>query len=292
MENTVLDEYDAASIVETIRLNIQHDDRRDVIIVVEGEDDEKALSNFFNLQIVEFFCAKNCLTVKDSMRIVSTDDQLKDCIIGIKDGDFDHLKEIKYDDIANLLMTDTHDMETMMLTPNVCRRICLETTKKEYPNLSLEAMTSLKNLSYLRYYNDKIILNAKGSNKKGINFKGIDINKVIPNYQPISVEKLLCMVKQLGNANKPLFPDLYTIEEFIKEHPINESQLALFTNGHDLIFAIRNKLHSEIPKAKEYSTKEIESLIRAYFSKNEFEKTKLYKDIDNWNNKRFDLWAV
>jgi len=33
-------------------------------------------------------------------------------------------------------------------------------------------------------------------------------------------------------------------------------------------------------------------MIRIGYTKEEFEKTKLYKDIDNWNNKRFQLWAV
>lgn len=168
--NTVLEANDSPNIVADIRLTIQHPDHKEVIIVVEGEDDEKALKQFFNIQVVEFFLAENCLKVKNSMRIVSKDEQLKDCVIGIKDADFDHINQIKHN-IANLMVTDTHDMETLMLTPKVCERICWETIKEEYPNLSFDAMTSLKNLSYLRYYNDKIILNGEDSNKDGITFK-------------------------------------------------------------------------------------------------------------------------
>lgn len=290
--NTVLEETEAEILVAGIRLNIQHPNHKEVIIVVEGEDDEKALKNFFNVQAVEFTCATNCSIVKDAMLIVSTDKQLKDCVIGIKDADFDHIKKISYN-IANLMITDTHDMETLMLTPKVCERICWETIKQEYPNLSFDAMTSLKNLSYLRYYNDKMILTGeKKSDKDGIRFKKTKIHKLIPNNQPVSVEDVLKHVKLAGNSEKTSFPDLDTMNQFIQENPIDNGDLILFTNGHDLVSAICNILHSKAKKAKDYGKIAIAALIRAHFSKEEFEKTNLYKDIDNWNNNRFNLWAV
>ena len=289
--NTVLEANDSPNIVADIRLTIQHPDHKEVIIVVEGEDDEKALKQFFNIQVVEFFLAENCLKVKNSMRIVSKDEQLKDCVIGIKDADFDHINQIKHN-IANLMVTDTHDMETLMLTPKVCERICWETIKEEYPNLSFDAMTSLKNLSYLRYYNDKIILNGADSNKDGITFKKTKICKLIPNNQPVNVEDVLKHVKLAGNSKKASFPDLDTMNQFIQENPIDNGDLILFTNGHDLVSAICNILHSKAKKAKDYGKIAIAALIRAYFGKEEFEKTNLYKNIDNWNNNRFNLWAV
>ena len=289
--NTVLEETEAEILVAGIRLNIQHPNHKEVIIVVEGEDDEKALKKFFNVQAVEFTCATNCSIVKDAMLIVSTDKQLKDCVIGIKDADFDHIKKISHN-IANLMLTDTHDMETMMLTSKVCKCICWETIKEEYPNLSFDAMTSLKNLSYLRYYNDKMIFTGGDSTEDGISFKKTKICKLIPNNQPVSVEEVLKHVKEKGNSNKTSFPDLNTMNQFIQQNPIDDGELFLFTNGHDLVSAIRNILHSKATKAKEYSEIAIAALIRAYFSKEEFEKTNLYKDIDNWNNNRFNLWAV
>lgn len=289
--NTVLEETEAEILVAGIRLNIQHPNHKEVIIVVEGEDDEKALKKFFNVQAVEFTCATNCSIVKDAMLIVSTDKQLKDCVIGIKDADFDHIKKISYN-IANLMITDTHDMETLMLTPKVCECICWETIKEEYPNLSFDAMTSLKNLSYLRYYNDKIILNGKGSDKDGITFKKTKICKLIPNNQPVNVEDVLKHVKLAGNSEKTSFPDLEKMNQFIQQNPIDDDELFLFTNGHDLVTVIRNILHSKAKKAKEYGEIAIAALIRAHFSKEEFEKTNLYKSIDNWNNNRFNLWAV
>lgn len=285
--NTVLEANDSLSFVTTIRHNIQHPDHKKVIIVVEGEDDEKALKQFFNIRDVEFFCANNCLKVKNAMQIVSADNQLKDCVIGIKDADFDHINQIKHN-IANLMVTDTHDMETLMLTPKVYRKICLCTTNKEYSNLPLDAMTSLKNFSYLRYYNDKMILNRKDSDKEGINFKGIKIADVASH----SVQDVLQRVKDNGgNSKKTSYPDLDTINLFISQNPIDDEELTLFTNGHDLVYAIRDILHKD-EAAKAYSDKSIATMIRMSYSKEEFEKTNLYKDIDNWNNNRFNLWAV
>ena len=289
--NTVLEATDPLSIVATIRQNIQHHNHKDVIIVVEGEDDEKALKKFFNMQTVEFLCTGNCLKVKNSMCIVSTDNQLKDCVIGIKDADFDYIKQIKHN-IANLMITDTHDMETMMLTQKVCRKICLETINKEYPNLSFEAMTSLKNISYLRYYNDKMIVNGGAPDRDGISFKGINIAEVASNSQPISIQSILRHVKEKGNSEKTLFPDLDTMNQFINQNPIDDSDLVLFTNGHDLVYAIRNILHSKTQEAQKYSDKNITTMIRIAYTKEEFEKTKLYKSIDDWNNNRYNLWAV
>ena len=289
--NTVLEETEAEILVARIRLNIQHPNHKEVIIVVEGEDDEKALKNFFNLQTVEFTCASNFLKVKDAIQIVSTDNQLKDCVIGIKDADFDHINQIK-NNIANLMITDTHDMETLMLTPKVCECICWETIKEEYPNLSFDAMTSLKNLSYLRYYNDKMIVNGGAPDRDGISFKGINIAELASNSQPISIQSILRHVKEKGNSEKILFPDLDTMNQFINQNPINDSDLVLFTNGHDLVYAIRNILHSETQEAQKYSDKNITTMIRIAYTKEEFEKTKLYKSIDDWNNNRFNLWAV
>lgn len=285
--NTILEANDSPNTVADIRLTIQHPDHKEVIIVVEGEDDEKALKQFFNIQVVEFFWAENCLKVKNSMRIVSTDNQLKDCVIGIKDADFDHINQIKHN-IANLMITDTHDMETLMLTPRVCRRICLETINREYQNLSSQAMSSLKNLSYLRYYNDKMILNGGNPDKKGINFRGV----IIADVASVSVRDVLQHVKAKGNSNKTSFPDLNAMNLFINQNPIDNKDLVLFTNGHDLVHAIQYILHSQNQAARAYSDKNIATMIRMSYSKEEFEKTNLYKDIDNWNNNRFNLWAV
>ena len=285
--NTVLEETEAEILVARIRLNIQHPNHKEVIIVVEGEDDEKALKKFFNMLAVEFTCATSCSIVKDAMIIVSTDKQLKDCVIGIKDADFDHIKKISHN-ISNLMVTDTHDIETMMLTPRVCRRICLETINREYQNLSSQAMSSLKNLSYLRYYNDKMILNGGNPDKKGINFRGV----IIADVASVSVRDVLQHVKAKGNSNKTSFPDLNAMNLFINQNPINNKDLALFTNGHDLVHAIQYILHSQNQAARAYSDKNIATMIRMSYCKNEFRNTKLYQDIDNWNNNRFNLWAV
>ena len=293
MENTVIDEYDALTIVEDIRLNMHQDNViRKVMIVVEGEDDKKALMKFFDLQTVEFFYTCNCLAVRDSMRIVSADSQLKNCVVGIKDGDFDHLKGIRYDDIPNLLLTDTHDMETMMLTPHVCRCLCLEMIQEEYPNLLSEIMLSLKNLSYIRYYNDKVILDAEDLNAKGINFKGLVIGDVIPTCMPVGMEIWLEAIGEIGNMGKPSFPNLNQMATFVDDNPISEDQLDLFTNGHDLVFAIRDKCHCLSEKAKRYSAKDVASLIRANFDKDEFMNTHLYESLVNWNSRRYNLLII
>lgn len=285
--NTVLEETEAEILVARIRLNIQHPNHKEVIIVVEGEDDEKALKKFFNMKAVEFTCATSCSIVKDVMIIVTTDKQLKDCVIGIKDADFDHIKKVSHE-ISNLMVTDTHDIETMMLTPRVCRRICLETINREYQNLSSQAMSSLKNLSYLRYYNDKMILNGGNPDKKGINFRGV----IIADVASVSVRDVLQHVKAKGNSNKTSFPDLNAMNLFINQNPIDNKDLVLFTNGHDLVHAIQYILHSQNQVARAYSDKNIATMIRMSYSKEEFEKTNLYKDIDNWNNNGFNLWAV
>ena len=79
---------------------------------------------------------------------------------------------------------------------------------------------------------------------------------------------------------------------FIDDNPICEEQLPSFTNGHDLVFVIRDKLHLLSEKAKKYGEKDIEYLIRANFDKDEFMDTQLYEELNNWNNGRYDLWLA
>lgn len=224
------------------------------------------------------------------MEIITDDSQLKSCVIGIKDADFDHIAERTYEHIPLLFLTDTHDVETLMLTDNVITRICNETGCNTTKDIKKLAINNIIILSFIRYYNDAVILqDGKG---EGLNFRKL----TLPDYDLNNPEKdkafWLNMVKN-KNKSKESFPSEHDFEIFVTEHTINPTDYMKFVNGHDLVSSLCRVIHAINPETSTYGDDKITMMMRIAYTINEFNKTKMYGDIDSWATKNnISIWQA
>lgn len=289
MGNTVLENTNAETFIEEIRLNLNNNinDNR-IIVLVEGYDDMKVYQKFFDTEKVDMQPVNTCHKIIGVMPLVCSDTMLKERVIAIKDADFDHLMSVTYPDSPNMFLTDTHDIETMMMTSQCCINICSEVMLPEKTHLIMDVAEAISHFSYLKYYNIKEII---GKHRPGLNFEGIKVGREI--YDGISDVTLEHVYNAVGNrsdnASKGVMP---TKEEFSDFMEVNSTEdLMNLTNGHDLINGIIKKIHKMNPMTKSYGSSDIEQITRASYSFSDFSQTELYSAIGSWANGRgIDLW--
>lgn len=290
--SSVLDEYSPNVIVEDIRMQSnQAINESKIFVLVEGDDDVKAYKRFFNSEVVELSVAGNCMHVKDAIEIAFADKNLKNKVIGIKDSDFDKLKNVDYSYVPTLFLTDTHDAETMMLTDRCIKTLAIETTSREIPSLLRDAISILEPFSYIRYYND---VESQNYGYNGICFDGFSLTNYNPKVEIKSIEFWLQKLK-LHQNNQFTVTDstIKKILQFSKDNKVSKADSLLLVNGHDMVYVIRDLLYKFDKKAKQYGDKNIAQIIRTSYSFEEFCKTNLYKRLNEWANKQnLNMWVA
>ena len=286
MKNTVLEGREVPACVEEIRLLLNNSlGCGKICVVVEGVDDVKAYGSLFDDLKVMFHPAGTCAIIPNTMDLVCQDVQLKDSVIGIKDADFDHLMGKEYHN-DNLFLTDTHDVETLMLTERVEQRVCREMAGNSCPGIREKAMRILKPYSYIQYYNAKEILKNKGTG--GLLFKGFKPHIVEEN----AYHDWYQAVKSHGNnASNENYPSEEQLSHFIEANETED--LLNLTRGHDIVHLIGVLLHNVYPACKNKSCGEIAGYIRVAYTFEEFQQTALFKAIDSWSQARnISLWVA
>ncbi len=288
MESSVLDMTEPADFVEEIRLNLHNDiNGGEIIILVEGDDDIRSYRKFFDSENVGLQPVNNCYKLVVTMSLICADDMLKDCVIAIKDADFDHLMSVSYPDCPNMFLTDTHDVETLMMTGSCCLNICTETMLPEKYDLGEDVARAITNFSYLKYYNVKEIV-SKGCS--GLIFNGIRIGNLYDGVNSVTVDTAWDKVNNHGgNSSKGVMPTKKEFSGFIAAN--YAADLMNLTNGHDMIDGIVKRIHTLNPAMRKYGSHDIERIVRSSYNFSDFQKTKLYFSITSWADARgLDLW--
>ena len=286
MKSTVLEGRTAGASVFEVRLllsTIQGSGK--ICVVVEGADDIKAYGGLFDNSKVTFHPTGSCALIPNTMDLVCQDVQLKDSVIGIKDADFDHLMGKMYNN-SNLFLTDTHDIETLMLTERVEKKVCLEMSGKLCSGIKAKAMRILQPYSYLQYYNVKEILKNKGTG--GLLFKGFKPNIVEEN----AYHDWYQAVKSHGNnASNDNYPSEEQLSHFIEENETDD--LLNLTRGHDIVHLMGVLLHDSYPECRKNACEKIAEYIRVAYTLEDFRQTDLFKAIDAWSQERnISLWEA
>ncbi len=111
------------NIVADIKLTLTHPKYKErILVIVEGIYDEKLYLKFFD---------NNDTGIKSTTGhryyehiLEQLNDSYSSRFIILKDADFDHLNKKCYNKYPNLFLTDTHDIETMMINDAVVDSIC------------------------------------------------------------------------------------------------------------------------------------------------------------------------
>ena len=249
-------------------------------LIVEGVDDDRSLSQFFDpakCSIVVAYNKENALVAADLL----DDDGYRGALC-VVDADFDRLQGTRCA-LSNVVYTDCHDLDLTIfstLALNDFLRVYADKKKLEVverkagpvSNLILGAATSL---GCLRYVNHIENLNLCFRN--------------LPYEEFISRSDLACddaaMVRTVMNQSKRTRIDSKAILALVgKAKGKRHDQLQL-CNGHDVAAILGIAMRELLGNRREMHTwrSEIEASLRLAFSQECFRSTKLYVAITDWD---------
>lgn len=282
MSEIRFEEVDAEVIVSEI-LMLRTDPEK-AMFIVEGGGDEKLLWNVIDHEACEIIIAEGKENALAAMGIVK-----KECtpgVICLVDRDYDDFLGINVAS-DNVIVTEYHDIEQIILRSNALGKILLEMgSKQKVAKLTnggksvFEVLVdSAHPLGALRYValRDKIPLKFKKMSYQSFDRKTIIADKKQMCRDIINHSK--CDV----NGNDML--------DLINEVALQNHDRSMICNGHDLTELLGKALQSLIgsQKAIFVTKEEIESKLRLAFGINDFQKTKIYSDIVAWQQRNADF---
>lgn len=272
MDNTVLDSQTTGSIVSQISLMLKYTiANHKILVIVEGPDDKKFYSRYFDESNTEIILATGCDKLND---IVSGNIENKNHFIVIKDADFNHLMHMK-SPYPNIFLTDAHDYEMMIVTSTdsfwkAFLHEYLENNKENLDELK-KVPEEIQIYSCLKLYSMVNTLNIK--------FTSFNLSKVYNGGEPVSKDKCLTALSSMPEGILRKI-DNSKFDKTLSNYDIHD--LGQLTNGHDFCEGVSYKYR--IKTGKSLSIKEIASCLRLSFREEDFKNTNLYKNISNWAN--------
>jgi hypothetical protein len=260
---------DATDKINDIRLSLNTEVGSKIVwILVEGEDDCKIYSKFFDGKKtrIDFVSGgKSQLTIALQILTIETNR-----IIGIQDADFLHLEKV-YPAVTNLFYTDYHDIEMMMLSfDDVMINLFTEyRLQDKRENIWLNVLKEAELISYIRWYNEK--------NNCKILFSGLKYGDRLTEITDgsISVKKQE-LLQELNTRSKNKTEELTDTDMagFIAAN--GTTDLLNLCNGHDTTALLSLIIGSQV------SHTEFCRHLRLSFTIHHFIHTKLYREIFDW----------
>lgn len=227
-----------------------------VVLIVEGPDDKEVYEKVMNTAAACLYVDCNC--DKHFVILSSLNERYGNRLLAIKDADFDRLDGIRHP-YSNLLLTDTHDMEGMIVEECLTELQGEDADRCRGINLS-NIYSELEDISYLKWFNH--------TNHCGINFSDVALNL------DITVFFNACVVNT-NNVIGVTLADMYAFKTVHQGVPEKE-----LCNGHDLFEQIYARAH--IAKVSNFPKKPFFRRLRRAYPKDKFVNTLLYLGIKAW----------
>lgn len=227
-----------------------------VIVIVEGADDAGVYEKVMDLNAVCFYPDGDC--DKHVVILRALNGRYGSRLLAIKDADFDRL-EGKIYPYTNLLLTDTHDMEGMIVTdclPELQGEDAIRCQGITLPPIYLE----LEDISYLKWFNHV--------NRSRLRFKGVIPNLIFSKYFSAVV----------ANTDTEVTVTLADVALFKVQHS-GASQKDL-CNGHDILERIY--VRAKAASASNFDKKKFFRRLRAAYPPDKFVNTSLFRSIEAW----------
>ena len=227
-----------------------------VILIVEGPDDKEVYEKVTDATSVCFYVDCNC--EKHFVILNELNSRYSNRLLAIKDADFDRLEGTQHP-YSNLLLTDTHDMEGMIVEECLSKLQGEDADRCKGSNLS-DIYSELEDISYLKWYNH--------TNHCGINFSGVTLDLNVTTY-------FNACVANTNNVVSVTLADMYAFK--VAHQGVSEKELC---NGHDIFERIYVRAHSVI--VSNFPKKPFFRRLRRAYPKDKFVNTSLYHDIKAW----------
>ena len=227
-----------------------------VVFVVEGKDDVDFYASFLQANSVCIYpdgnCAKHIVILKALNGIYG------DRLLAVKDADFDRL-EGHNSPFENLLLTDTHDMEGMVLSNGIPPMDGEDAERCK--NIDLGVLyVELEDVSFLKWYSH--------ANSLRLDFNGISLDLSMASY----------LHAVLANTQKAVKVTLDEVLAF-KQHNAGASKKEL-CNGHDLFERIY--VYARSVSKSNFAKRPFFRRLRKAYTKERFATTVLCQSIKTW----------
>ncbi len=208
-------------------------------------------------------------------------------VLAIVDADFDVL-EGTVPLSPNLLLTDTHDLETMLLKSPALDKVLLEhgseyKIKSFAKDIRQTLLESAKNIGYLRWASLKFDYCLK--------FEDLAFKKFVDDRTLILNESEL--IKTVKNNSQKLGLDEAEIRAKMDSLKINTQDIWYICCGHDMICILSIALCKALGSCntKEVEPHVLEKYFRVAYESAHFQETKLYLAIQTWEqtNQPFEV---
>ena len=254
-------------------------DKIRAFILVEGDTDKRVYQRFINEETCHLKIALNkdnaiaTITILDSSQFTG--------VLAIVDADFDRL-ENNLPNSPNILLTDDHDLEMMMLKTPALEKIINERGSEEKikENNIREILLELgQEIGYLRWISQK--------NNLSLRFEGLDFGKFIKkDTLEIDYSDLIKTIK--NHSQKQSLVD-QEIQENIKMLRIDKHNPSQVCCGHDIMQILSLALCKAWGTCRPTDVKveNLERDLRLAYERSYFYQTELYCLVQNWQNTNF-----
>ncbi|MEH2452589.1 DUF4435 domain-containing protein [Nostoc sp.] len=202
-------------------------------------------------------------------------------VLAIVDADFDRLETLLYTS-PNLLRTDSHDLETMLINSPAFNKVLAEFGSEEKiaqfnRDIRLVLVQNGISVGYLLWISKYDGLN--------LTFEGITFSKFI-DEQTLQIDELK-LIQEIKNKSQAFSLNEKYLQERLKSQKSNNHDPWQICCGHDLVeilsFGLRKVLGSN--KAADVEPNSLERSLRLAYEEIYFHQTQLYLEIRTWESK-------
>jgi hypothetical protein len=253
-------------------------------LLVEGHADRNFYKTFADTNKCEITIAHNEFDARSTVLGVLSilEENSVPGVLAIVDADFDIL-EGKSPHSPNLLFTDTHDLETMLIKSPALEKVLIEfgsekkikeitkSTKKDVRTLLLECGMTI---GYLRWVSLRENLSLK--------FEGLEFAQFIKK-DALHIEQLHCLQVVKNKSLRHNIADTQ-LETYIRDLRDDTHDPWHVCCGHDLVCILSTGLRKIIGTwdPKDVKPDNLERSFRLAFERSYFYKTQLYLSIRQW----------
>ncbi|MEH2034097.1 MAG: DUF4435 domain-containing protein [Nostoc sp.] len=252
-------------------------------LLVEGSSDKTFYQRFVDQLVCELVETSGKQRAIDILK--NLEQSNFQGVLAIVDADFDRLETLLHTS-HNLLCTDSHDLETILINSPAFNKVVVEFGSEEKiaqfnPEIRLVLLENGMSVGYLLW-----ISKCKGLN---LTFDGIKFSKFI-DEQTLQIDELK-LIQEVKNKSQAYSLRDEDLQQQLKSQKSNNYDPWQICCGHDLVeilsIGLRKVLGSN--KAVDVEPNSLERSLRLAYEEIYFRQTQLYLDIRIWeiNNQPF-----
>jgi hypothetical protein len=251
-------------------------------LLVEGSSDRI----FYERFVDKVACASISISGKPSskLRVIAVLSTLENSefqgVLAVVDADFDHL-EVSSHSSPNLIRTDTHDLETMLLNSSALEKVIAEFGSEEkIAKFGRDVRTALLEAGMPIGY----LLWISQLDKLNLTFDGITFSKFIDD-QTLQIDELK-LIQEVKNKSQAFSLNSENLQQRLTNQKGKNHDPWQVCCGHDLVEILSLGLRRAIGSAKtsDVEPNSLERSLRLAYEETYFCKTQMYLSICSWEN--------